>query len=54
MFGKLKALINDVQAIYVYIEAHKAEIAQLQKDLASVQKTVKSLTPAKPVKKTTK
>ena len=55
MFGKLKKLINEVQAIWLYIEDHKEDIAQLQKDLASVQKTVKSLTPAKTtVKKTTK
>ena len=51
MFGKIKQLIADVTAIYGYLEAHKSQIAQLQKDLAATQKAVKALAPTT-VKKT--
>jgi peptidoglycan hydrolase CwlO-like protein len=53
MFGKLKKLIAQVEAIWDYIDDHKADIAQLQKELAAAQKTLKTLTATKaPVKKT--
>jgi peptidoglycan hydrolase CwlO-like protein len=51
MFGKIKQLVADVTTIYGYIEAHKSQIAQLQKDLAATQKAVKALVPTT-VKKT--
>jgi len=58
MFGKLKKLINQIELIWAYIDTHKDQIAQLQKDLKATQATIKKLTapapaPA-PTKKTTK
>lgn len=56
MFGKLKGLLTQVELIWAYIDTHKSEIAQLQKDLKAAQATIKKLTapaPA-PTKKTTK
>jgi HAMP domain-containing protein len=50
MFGKLKKLILDVEAIWVYIEAHKSEIADLQKELKATQATIKKLAPPAPKK----
>jgi hypothetical protein len=55
MFGKLKAVINEIESLWTFVSKHGDQIAQLQKDLLAVKKDVKSLTPAKPVaKKTTK
>jgi peptidoglycan hydrolase CwlO-like protein len=55
MFGKLKKVLAQIETIWAYIDDHKEDIAQLQKELAATQKTLKTLTAAKaPVKKTTK
>jgi peptidoglycan hydrolase CwlO-like protein len=59
MFGKLKKVLAQIETIWAYIDDHKDDIAQLQKELAETQKTLKALTaskaPAKAtVKKTTK
>ena len=53
MFGKLKNLIKQVEMIWEYLDAHKEDIAKLQKDLKSAQETIKKLTPAVPAKTTT-
>lgn len=56
MFGKLKKLVNQIELIWAYIDTHKDEIAQLQKDLKAAQTTIKKLTASTPAptKKTTK
>ena len=56
MFGKLKKLVNQIELIWAYIDTHKDEIAQLQKDIKAAQTTIKKLTASTPAptKKTTK
>jgi len=55
MFGKLKKVLAQIETIWAYIDDHKDDIAQLQKELAATQKTLKALTATKAtVKKTTK
>jgi peptidoglycan hydrolase CwlO-like protein len=54
MFGKLKNLLKQVEMIWEYLDAHKEDIAQLQKDVKATQATLKKLTPPTPPKKTTK
>jgi hypothetical protein len=54
MFGKLKKIVIEIEALWAYVNAHKDDIAQLQKELKATQATLKKLTPPAPVKKTIK
>ena len=55
MFGKLKKVLAQIETIWAYIDDHRDEIAQLQKELAATQKTLKALTTPKAAsKKSTK
>jgi hypothetical protein len=53
MFGKLKALINDVELIWDSIQQHGKDIAKLQADIEAL-KPKKKVVSKPAAKKTTK